>query len=138
MNELRTVIDANVAVSAALLLHSIPRQSLDKAVRKGKLLISSATVAELDEVLLRPKFNRYVTELERLEFLAAIVLASEQVDIVERISVCRDSRDDKYLELAISGQATHIISGDGDLLALHPFRGVAILTPQAFLDSIVD
>ena len=138
MNELRIVIDANVAVSAVLLHHSIPRRSLDVAVTKGKLLISSATVTELDEVLRRPKFNRYITELERLEFLAAIVLAAELINIVERVSVCRDPRDDKYLELAINGQATHIISGDEDLLVEHPFRGTAILTPQAFLDSIVD
>jgi predicted nucleic acid-binding protein len=40
---------------------------------------------------------------------------------------------DKFLELAVSGGATHIISGDDDLLVLHPFRGIAVVTPQAFL-----
>ncbi len=138
MNELRIVIDANVIVSSVLLRHSTPRQAFDSAVINGKLLLSSATVTELDEVLRRPKFNRYITEHERLEFLAAIVLAAEQVDIVERVTGCRDVRDDKYLELAINGHATHIITGDADLLALHPFRGVAILAPQVFLDSMAD
>lgn len=136
MNELRIVIDANVAVSAVLLRQSTPRQALDSALANGKLLISSATITELDEVLRRPKFNRYIAELERLEFLAALVLAAEQVDIVERVAVCRDVRDDKYLELAINGQATHIISGDEDLLVQHPFRGIAVLTPQVFLDNM--
>lgn len=136
MNELRVVIDTNVAISAVLLHHSSPRRSLDAALAKGTLLISPDTVGELDEVLRRSKFNRYITEFERLEFLAALILESEQVVIVESIAACRDARDDKYLELAINGRATHIISGDKDLLSLHPFRGVHILTPQAFLDCM--
>ena len=49
------------------------------------------------------------------------------------VSVCRDPKDDKFLELALSGAATHLISGDDDLLALHPFRGVAILSPHDFI-----
>jgi putative PIN family toxin of toxin-antitoxin system len=138
MNEPRIVIDANVSVSATLLRNSIPRRAVDFALDRGKLLISSATVTELDEVLRRPKFNRYLTEHERLEFLAALVLAAEQVDIIEQLAVCRDSKDDKYLELAVNGHATHIISGDSDLLDHHLFRGIAILTPQDFLDSLAD
>ena len=49
------------------------------------------------------------------------------------VSACRDPKDDKFLELALSGAATHLISGDDDLLALHPFRGVAILSPHDFV-----
>jgi len=37
--------------------------------------------------------------------------------------------------LAVNGDAHCIITGDSDLLALHPFRGVSILTPKAFLRS---
>lgn len=50
------------------------------------------------------------------------------------ITACRDPKDDKFLELAVSGRATHIISGDTDLLTLNPFRGIAILPPRAFLE----
>ena len=49
------------------------------------------------------------------------------------VSACRDPKDDKFLELALSGAATHLISGDDDLLALHPVRGVAILSPHDFI-----
>ena len=45
-------------------------------------------------------------------------------------SDCRDPKDDKFLELALNGKATHIVSGDEDLLVLHPFRGIPILTPH--------
>jgi uncharacterized protein len=61
---------------------------------------------------------------------------AEPVEIHERISVCRDTQDDKFLELAVNGKADVIISGDADLLSLHPFRGIPIETPAAFLRRI--
>jgi putative PIN family toxin of toxin-antitoxin system len=137
MNETRTVIDTGVAVSAVLLPRSVPRQAFDAAVARGKLLVSEATVAELDEVLRRPKFNKYVPEVLRLEFLAALVQRAEQVAVAAVITACRDAKDNKFLELAVSGKASHIISGDTDLLVLHPFRGIVIVTPQAFLANLL-
>ncbi len=134
MSKTRTVVDTGVAVSAVLLPRSVPRQAFDAAAR-GTLLVSEATIAELDEVLRRPKFNKYVPEDKRLEFLAALVQAAEHVEVTEAISACRDARDNKFLELAVSGRASHILSGDADLLTLHPFRGIAVVTPQAFLAS---
>ncbi len=132
---MRVVIDTSVAISAVLLPRSAPRQAFDLAVSKGRLLLSVLVVAELDEVLRRPKFNKYVSEEDRLEFLAALVREAEIVAIAETITACRDPKDDKFLELAVSGNASHIISGDADLLVLHPFRGIAIVTPHAFLES---
>ena len=72
-NELRTVIDTGVAVSAVLLSHSIPRQAFDFAFSGGRVLVSEATIAELDEVFRRPKFNKYISQEKRMEFLAALV-----------------------------------------------------------------
>jgi len=135
---MRTVIDTGVAVSAVLLPRSVPRQAFDAAAARGKLLVSEETIAELDEVLRRPKFNKYVSEEDRLEFLAAFVQEAERIKVTEVISACRDAEDDKFLELGVSGSATHIVTGDNDLLVLHPFRGIAIVTPQAFLASLLD
>jgi predicted nucleic acid-binding protein len=70
-----------------------------------------------------------------LDFLAALVRAAEVVDVKEVVTECRDPDDNRFLELAVSGKATHILTGDADLLALHPFRGVPILTPQDFLTA---
>jgi predicted nucleic acid-binding protein len=53
----------------------------------------------------------------------------------EKIEICRDEKDNQYLELAINGQATCIVSGDSDLLVLNPFREIPILTIQEFLDN---
>lgn len=67
-NEPRVVIDANVLVSAALMPQSAPRQAVDLASQKGRLLFSEATFIEIDDVLRRSKFDRYVSEQIRLEF----------------------------------------------------------------------
>jgi len=57
------------------------------------------------------------------------------IEIEETIIECRDAKDNKFLELAISGKASAIITGDKDLLVLHPFRGIPIITVSQFLDS---
>ena len=55
------------------------------------------------------------------------------VEIAETFTDCRDAKDNKFLELAVSGKADCIVSGDADLLVLNPFRGIPILTPREFL-----
>jgi putative PIN family toxin of toxin-antitoxin system len=135
-NDFRTVIDTGVIVSAVLLAESVPRKAIDAALRTGHLLASEATLAELDEVLRRPRFNRYISEERRLEFLTALVREAEIVEITEKITVCRDPNDDKFLEAAVNGRASHILSSDLDLLAIHPFRGIPILTPRAFVNML--
>jgi predicted nucleic acid-binding protein len=58
------------------------------------------------------------------------------VDIAEEVRLCRDPKDDKFLELVVSGRASSMVTGDQDLLVLHPFRGVPILTPAQFLAAL--
>jgi putative PIN family toxin of toxin-antitoxin system len=131
--ELRSVFDTSVVVSAVLLPRSVPRQAFDRALERGKLLVSAATVDELNEVLHRPRFNKYVLEEERMEFLAALLREAELVEVIEVVTQCRDPKDNKFLELAASGSATCVVTGDQDLLALNPFRGIPLWTPQEFL-----
>lgn len=133
-NEPRFVFDTNVVISALLLKTSVSRRAFDKAIQVGKLLASRATVEELNDVLRRKGFERYVTEEERMEFLSAYVRDSMLIEVVERVMACRDPKDDKFLELAVNGNATCVLSGDEDLLVLHPFRGIAIMTPREFLE----
>lgn len=138
MSDTRVVIDTGVVVSALLLPGSVPRRAFDRAASAGRLLVSDATVAELDRVLRRPKFDRYLAADERMEFLAALVRGAERVAVTEIVRECRDPNDDKFLELAVGGRASHIVSGDADLLVLHPFRGVPIVTPQDFVALFPD
>ena len=69
-----------------------------------------------------------------MRFLADLLEKSAVIPIIESITVCRDPDDDKFLERAVSGNADYLVSGDDDLLALHPFRAIPILRPAAFLN----
>ncbi len=91
-------------------------------------------IEELNDVLKRPGFERYVREQERLEFLSVFLGEALLVEITETVRECRDPNDDKFLELALSAHATCLVTGDRDLLVLHPFRGIPILAPRSFLD----
>ncbi len=132
---MRFVFDTNVIVSAALLAGSIPRQAFDKALDEGRILISVPALLELTEVLSRKKLNKYLLEEERMRFLVGLLKETELVDIIEVVTDCRDAKDNKFLELAVSGKADCIVSGDEDLLVLNPFRGIPILKPREFLSG---
>ncbi len=131
---MRGVFDNNVLVSAALLA-GVPRQAFDKLLDNGMVLISVPVLLELAEVLNREKFDKYVTHDERMRFMVGFLRVAEMIETGETIAVCRDPKDDKLLELAVSGDADFLVTGDKDLLVLNPFRGVKIITPREFLDT---
>jgi len=133
MSSERYVFDTNTIVSAVLFEQSKPGQCFFVALRRGEVIVSLALLAELQEVLGRKKFDRYILPEERERFLARLVLEATLVPVTIQLQACRDPKDDKVLELAVSGNATCIISGDQDLLELHPFHGIPILTPAQFL-----
>lgn len=127
------VFDTTTPVSAALFAGSVPDRALRHALGAGRLLLSTETLAEAAEVFRRPKFGRYLSIALRDEFLDALVTRATWVDVTTEVRACRDSQDDRFLALAIDGDADAIVSGDRDLLVLHPFRGVTIQTAAAFL-----
>ena len=88
---------------------------------------------ELSAVLSRSKFDRYVTVDDRERFLAMLLARSALIEVVVKVQECRDPKDNKFLELALSGDAVCLVSGDRDLLVLNPFRGLPILAPSDFL-----
>ena len=132
----RIVFDSNVLVSALLFSDSIPSRAFLGALDLGTVLISNALMEELSRVLRRDRFDRYLTRKERDQFLESLILESELIEITERIRACSDPEDDWVLELAVSGDAGYIVTGDSDLLVLNPFRGVEILSPAEFLNQV--
>ena len=134
----RFVFDTNVIVSAVLRPQSQPNIALKKAQNLGTLLVSPNTWLELETVLSRLKFNRYITLEERQTFLLDF---SQTVELILADSFttkeCRDPKDNQYLELAVNGQAECLITGDQDLLILNPFRGISILSIWEFMEKIL-
>jgi uncharacterized protein len=129
----RIVIDTNIYVSRLLAPGSVPAQAVDRALSDATILLSDATLEELASVLSRRKFDPYVSLEERKTFLRLLGGAAKVVPIHRHFHICRDPNDDKFLDLAVNGAATSIVTGDKDLLALHPFHGVAIVAPAAYL-----
>ena len=130
---MRVVVDTNVLVSATLFEHSLPGRAVFTALRVAELLLSIETLTELHEVLHRPKFNKYLTVEEREAFLTALTMRATMVEVSIQIDDCRDPKDNKFLELAVAGRAECIVTGDKDLLVLHPFRQINIVTPTDFI-----
>ncbi|WP_461101961.1 putative toxin-antitoxin system toxin component, PIN family [Spirosoma koreense] len=128
------VFDTNGLVSAALLAQSTSRQAFEKAYRHCQLLTSVSCLDELTNVLSRPKFAKYITPFEASLFINRYTLAAHSITITESITDCRDAKDNKFLEVAICGHASYIISGDTDLLDLNPYKSIPIITSREFLD----
>ena len=129
----RIVVDTNVLVSAALLPKSASARTLDRALEEFQLIQSEATLAELIDVIMRSKFVRYLDEERRSHFLFLLARVSEVIDVQSRVTECSDPKDNKFLALAIDGNARLLVSGDSHLRDMHPFRGIAISTPAEFL-----
>jgi uncharacterized protein len=130
---IRLVIDTNILISAALSENSTPAKVLDYSLENSRILISTDTYEEISVKLLDNKFSKYVQIETRQIFLKKFLGIAEIVPIKTSIKACRDSKDDKFLELAVNGDADFIITGDQDLLVLHPFRTVQIITASEFL-----
>ena len=133
----RVVIDTSTFISAAITVGT-PAAVLDAVyMREYTLLFSLETYSELYEVLLRSKFNRYVDLGERQKFLEGVQEVAEWVVVISSIQVCRDSKDDKFLALALDGKADYVISSDQDLYGLERFEDIPILTPREFYDTVL-
>lgn len=134
MRDLRLVVDTNVLISRLLSPQSLAARAVDLAIAEGRLLVSEATLSDLARVLARPKFDRYVDIEDRQEFIRHLSTLVEVVTILQRFQACRDPKDDMFLDVAVNGQASAIITGDADLLTLDPFMEIRIMTPGAWAD----
>ena len=130
------VFDTNCLISASILPKSLTRRSFEKALKSGIIVASKEVIEEYIEVLFRKKFDKYfISDGERLFIINLLGTKLKMFSPIEIINECRDPKDNKFLELALSANASCIISGDKDLLELHPFRGIPILNASDFLNS---
>lgn len=125
-------MDINTLISTFLFTHSTPKLACDKAKRLGKISASDDTYNELSDVMVSPKFDKYVSLETRLAIINDLKDILVFREVLEKISDCRDPKDNKFLELAITAEAACIITGDSDLLVLHPFRKIPILNAADF------
>ena len=132
--DLRIVVDTNVFISASLAEHSISRRAVFSIFNHGgTLLLSQEVLAEIEEVLNRSKLNKFSRQEDRILFFRSLICEAEFINVSSRITDCPDPKDNKFLELAVDGNADYILSGDSDLIDLNPFKGIKIISPGDFL-----
>lgn len=134
----RLVIDTNLWIRRLLVPGGTAARAVDHGLSWGIPLMSEATLMELSEVLSRTRFDRYVSRADRQQFLRLLGGIVRVLPITQRITACRDPRDDKFLDVALNGEAQLILTGDHDLLELHPFHGIEIVSPADFLGWLID
>ena len=124
------VFDTGVWVSA-LEYGGVPQQAISHAFNEEQLAVSGYIEAEILRIL-TVKFDHDPIALQiRLdEFLTHAIIVETRGEIS---GVCHDPDDDAILETAWKAQADYLVAGDKELLALKEFRGIAIVTPAAYL-----
>ena len=137
----RAVLDANVFVSAVLSPRGAPAKVLAAwRAEQFDLVISEAILEEITRVLHYPKIvKRHLWSGEKIrafiEDLARLAVVSAGKLTLSVIG--EDPSDNRYIECAVEGEAAFIVSGDQHLLGLEEYKGIRILTPQAFLDVLM-
>jgi putative PIN family toxin of toxin-antitoxin system len=143
---MRVVVDTNVWISALLNPAGHPAR-VRKALEEGRfsLVVSAPVLEELARVMVRPRLAlRYGLGLEDAFRLLALVRdqAGELADVTGEVRLCRDPRDDMFVETALKGRADVLVSRDDDLkgaselISVLMERGVRVLTVQRFLDAL--
>jgi len=96
----RVVFDTGVLVTAAILPDSVPALALEKALLQFEVCASDETLAELETVLLRPKFDQYANRQVRQAFLDGFRAHVATVVVAQAVTDCPDPKDNKFLALA--------------------------------------
>ncbi|MBY0434742.1 MAG: putative toxin-antitoxin system toxin component, PIN family [Cyclobacteriaceae bacterium] len=132
---MRVVIDCNVLISAALSKNGTAAKAIRVAEDFHQIILSENTLREFSDTILKTKFDKYFRPVDvRFAIVSRYSNKCELIEPFHRVAICRDPKDDMYLELALSGKADCIITGDPDLWALHPFENIPIISPAEFLD----
>ena len=128
---MKVVIDTNIWISYLLggLLQRIDEKIISKKV---KVVVSDEMLKELSEVLSRPRFRNIFTAERIKELFSLLDSYAIVVSPSQKVSACRDEKDNFLLEVALEGKADYLITGDEDLLVLNPFHNTKIVRAKDF------
>jgi putative PIN family toxin of toxin-antitoxin system len=129
----RIVIDSNVWVSA-LVFGGKPRAIFEHVVADGLTIIVSEEIFTEVRRVLAVKFGDFVEDFESFQAILRPYVINVQLGSI-KIAVSRDEDDNRVIETAIIGGASHIITGDKDLLVLSKYDQIDIVKPTEFLNT---
>jgi uncharacterized protein len=133
---LRAVVDTNILIRALIKPRgTVGPMLVHLAAGSYVILYSEPLLDELLAKLALPRIRvKYSLDEEVIKgTLALLALRGELVNPTRRVKVCRDPRDDMFIETAVAGNAEYLVTGDDDLLVLKQFETVRIVSPRTFL-----
>ena len=133
----RVVFDTSALIAACLHPEREPANIFRRAVLEHDVFYSVDTFSELVTVLSREKFNAWRPLEQRLMWAKLFRQSVILIEATTPVTACRDPKDNKFLELAISARADVLVSSDVHLLEMHPFRGIQILQWVDFKQEIL-
>ena len=130
---MNVVIDTNIFISG-FFWKGTPNKILD-LWRQGIIqnIISDLIIEEVRSVLNNKFIN--APDILREEIIGIILSNSVMVYPKQKYDLVRDVSDNKFIEAAVEGRATYIISGDRDLLSISRVHNIAIVSPSEFLKN---
>lgn len=136
-NKARLIVDTNLWISFLLTNNYV---KLDQLLNKqlAVLLFSDKLFSEFIDVAHRPKFRKFFSLDDLDELTYQLRNRAEFINVSSVVVECRDEKDDFLLSLAVDGRATHLITGDKDLLDMQQFRETRILTITEYLTDNSD
>jgi uncharacterized protein len=127
------VLDTNVWISALVFSKpgSVPIRALERAVNQDTLATSRELRAEIHRIL--TERNRWTEQRATLR-LDNLLTGAVTVQLTHTTHICRDPKDNMFLECAALAHADVIVAGDKDLLVLGSYAGARIVTPLDYLN----
>ena len=130
----RVIVDTNLWISF-LLTRDFARLDTLLATEKLTLLFSQELLNEFVAVAQRPKFKKYFSLANLEVLLLQLSTKAEFITVTSAVEICRDAKDNFLLSLAVDGKATHLLTGDKDLLVLKRQNKTRILTIAEYLTT---
>ena len=127
---MRILIDTNILISG-LFFNGLPKKLLSEIEPEKFVIcvnkeITSEYTEQIDKKISRAKYK--LDKELREKFFDNL----KNFEIVSDLKICRDVKDDKFLNCAIDAKAIYIVSGDSDLLTIKNFEGIEIVTAREF------
>ena len=133
---IRLIVDTNILVSAFVFGGATKRYlNLVFSAKDIAMLMSDDTIDELGDTLFNERFRKYRPVSELAILFDLYVKSTFKIRIAETFDLCRDPKDNRFLDLAYGGRADYLITGDRDLLALDPFYKTRIVAISDFIAS---
>ena len=134
----KLIFDTSALIGAVINAKSLPAFVFERAKEEHELFISEETIAELQAVISRKKFDRYFIgndSKRREEFLTDYRATAKLVEVTSMATECRDPNDNMFLSLALSVEVEIIVSSDNDLLVMNPYKNIRILTIRQYAEE---